>query len=33
MVRNNQIMFNQKGLYVLQITDGTQKTVSKITVK
>ncbi|WP_430813920.1 T9SS type A sorting domain-containing protein [Carboxylicivirga sp. RSCT41] len=33
IVYNNQITFTQKGLYVLQIIDGTQKTVSKITVK
>ncbi|MCG8582963.1 MAG: T9SS type A sorting domain-containing protein, partial [Bacteroidales bacterium] len=33
IVNNKQITFTQKGLYVLQIIDGTNKTVSKITVK
>jgi len=33
IVTNEQISFMQKGLYVLQINDGAQKTVSKITVK
>lgn len=33
LVNNKQITFNQKGLYVLQITDGTQRLVKKISVK